>query len=109
MISVVFFLMFVGVNLTFFPLHFAGLHGYPRKYLDYPDIYSIWNIVASYGSIISTFGLFIFLYVLLESFFSYRLVINDYYSNSRPEYSNSLYVNGHSYQSEIYFNSFLLK
>lgn len=108
-ISVVFFLIFVGVNLTFFPLHFAGLHGYPRKYLDYPDIYSIWNIVASYGSIISTFGLFIFLYVLLESFFSYRLVINDYYSNSRPEYSNSLYVNGHSYQSEIYFNSFLLK
>nr|YP_009162001.1 cytochrome c oxidase subunit I [Litoditis aff. marina PmII]AKS28851.1 cytochrome c oxidase subunit I [Litoditis aff. marina PmII] len=109
MMSVVFILMFIGVNLTFFPLHFAGLHGFPRKYLDYPDIYSIWNVMASYGSIISTFGLFMFIYVMLESFFSYRLVLNDYFPNSSPESMLSGYVFGHSYQSEIYFSSTSLK
>nr|ACB06132.1 cytochrome c oxidase subunit I [Caenorhabditis briggsae]ACB06156.1 cytochrome c oxidase subunit I [Caenorhabditis briggsae]ACB06180.1 cytochrome c oxidase subunit I [Caenorhabditis briggsae] len=109
MMSAVFILLFIGVNLTFFPLHFAGLHGFPRKYLDYPDVYSVWNIIASYGSMISTFGLFLFIYVLLESFFSYRLVISDYYSNSSPEYCMSNYVFGHSYQAEIYFSTTSLK
>jgi heme/copper-type cytochrome/quinol oxidase subunit 1 len=109
MITAVFILIFIGVNLTFFPLHFAGLHGFPRKYLDYPDIYSIWNIIASYGSIIRTFGLFLFIYVLLESFFSYRLVLNDYFVNRSPEYRLSGYVFGHSYQREIYFRTSSLK
>nr|BAV82628.1 cytochrome c oxidase subunit I [Angiostrongylus costaricensis] len=106
---VVFILMFVGVNLTFFPLHFAGLHGYPRKYLDYPDIYSVWNVVSSFGSLLSVFALFMFIFLLLESFFSYRLVLMDNYYNSSPEYSYSSYVFGHSYQSEIYFSSSNLK
>lgn len=104
-IRVVFLLLFVGVNLTFFPLHFAGLQGYPRKYIDYPDIYSIWNIISSYGSIISIFGLFRFLYVLLESFFRYRLVIGDNYVNSRPEQSYRNRVFTHSYQREIYYRA----
>ncbi len=104
-IRVVFILIFIGVNLTFFPLHFAGLHGFPRKYLDYPDVYSVWNIISSYGSIIRTFGLFLFIYVLIESFFRYRLVLNDYFVNRRPEYRISGYVFGHRYQSEIYFRS----
>nr|AGI96031.1 cytochrome c oxidase subunit 1 [Ascaridia sp. GHL-2013] len=102
--SVVFLLLFGCVNLTFFPLHFAGLQGYPRKYMDYPDIYSVWNIVSSYGSMISVFGLFSFFYVLLESFFGYRLVLGDGYINSSPEqvYSNAVFT--HSYQSEIYYS-----
>lgn len=98
-----FFLMFLGVNLTFFPLHFAGLHGYPRKYMDYPDVYSVWNVISSFGSLISVFALFMFIFLLLESFFSYRLVLLDNYYNRSPEYSYRSYVFGHSYQSEIYF------
>lgn len=102
LISSVFFLLFLGVNLTFFPLHFAGLHGYPRKYLDYPDVYSVWNIMASFGSMLSTFGLVLFIYTLMESFFGFRLLLLDNFVNSRPEYSLRNYVCGHSYQSEIY-------
>ena len=105
----VFVLMFVGVNLTLFPLHFAGIHGYPRKYLDYPDVYSVWNIMASYGSIISVFALFLFIYVLLESFVGHRIFLFDYYVNSGPEYSLSGYVFGHSYQSEIFYRSIVFK
>ena len=108
-ISVVFILMFIGVNLTFFPLHFAGLHGFPRKYLDYPDVYSVWNIIASYGSIIRVFALFLFIYVLAESFISHRVLLFDYHNNSRPENSIRGYVFGHSYQSEIFYSSTVLK
>lgn len=109
MMSVVFFLIFVGVNLTFFPLHFAGLHGFPRKYADYPDIYSVWNVISSFGSIIRVFALFIFLLVLFESFLSYRIKITDLFYGRSPELSMRGYVYGHSYQGEIYYNSIELK
>jgi hypothetical protein len=65
--------------------------------------------MASYGSMIRTFGLFLFIYVLLESFFSYRLVLNDYFVNRRPENRLRGYVFGHSYQREIYFRTTSLK
>jgi len=63
----------LGVNLTFFPLHFAGLQGLPRKYCDYPDRYFIWNSISSFGSTLRTFSFILFLYLIYESFFSYRL------------------------------------
>lgn len=65
--------------------------------------------MASYGSIIRTFGLFLFIYVLLESFFRYRLVLNDYFYNRRPENRLRGHVFGHRYQSEIYFRISSLK
>ena len=104
LMSAVFILMFVGVNLTFFPLHFAGLHGFPRKYIDYPDAYSIWNVLSSYGSIIRVFALFVFLYTLLESFISFRVLLFDYRINNGPERRLRNYIFGHRYQSEIYFS-----
>ncbi len=63
-----FWLMFVGVNLTFFPMHFLGAAGMPRRIPDYPDAYAGWNMVASIGSYISAVGVLVFLYVIFRTF-----------------------------------------
>ena len=68
-----FWTMFVGVNLAFFPMHFLGLAGMPRRYVDYPDAFSGWNYVASIGSYISAFGVLVFLLCMAEAFMRKRI------------------------------------
>lgn len=63
-----FWIFFVGVNITFFPMHFLGIAGMPRRIPDYPDAYLVFNKIASYGANISLFSGALFLYIILDAF-----------------------------------------
>jgi cytochrome c oxidase subunit 1 len=63
-----FWITFFGVNITFFPMHFLGLAGMPRRIPDYPDIFAFWNSVASFGSYLSLTGLLIFFFMIYKAF-----------------------------------------
>jgi len=63
-----FWVTFVGVNMVFFPQHFLGLAGMPRRVADYPDAFHHWNEVSSWGSYISGFGILIFFYGMVRAF-----------------------------------------
>ena len=72
-----FWTMFFGVNLTFFPMHFLGLAGMPRRIPDYPDAYAGWNMVASVGSLVSAFSALLFLYIIYVTLTEGKRVSNN--------------------------------
>jgi len=67
-----FWTMFVGINVTFFPQHFLGFAGMPRRVVDYTDAYWMWNFISSIGAFIAGVGTLVFLYLLYEAFTAKR-------------------------------------
>lgn len=77
-----FYLFFIGVNIIFFPIHFRGLQGQPRKYISYSLDYIFWQMVRSFGSLMVIFSIVLFIYIVVESLLVFRLVLSDLYSFS---------------------------
>uniref|UniRef100_UPI0021D53B8E cytochrome c oxidase subunit I n=1 Tax=Philophylla fossata TaxID=472890 RepID=UPI0021D53B8E len=92
-----FIIMFIGVNLTFFPQHFLGLAGMPRRYSDYPDAYTTWNVISTIGSSISLLGILFFLYIIWESFILQHQVIYPTQLSSSIEWLQNTPPSEHSY------------
>jgi len=74
-----FWLTFVGVNLTFFPMHFLGLQGMPRRIPDYPDAFAGWNLIASLGSYLSLASVVVFIGIAVYTLTAGRRVGENYW------------------------------
>jgi len=96
-----FVLIFVGVNLTFFPQHFLGLAGMPRRYSDYPDAYTKWNVISRVGSIVSFVALLFFIFLLWEAFTSQRGVITSRHMPTSLEWRDTLPLDFHNQPETI--------
>ena len=80
-----FWILFVGVNITFFPQHFLGLQGMPRRISDYPDAFAGWNMVSSLGSLISVIATLLFLHI------TYRQLTENNITSRNPWLTPSFY------------------
>jgi cytochrome c oxidase subunit I len=77
-----FWVFFTGVNLTFFPMHWLGVAGMPRRVPDYPDVFYIFNKISSWGSYISAVSFVFFFFVVIEAFYTSRVVLGERYPTS---------------------------
>ena len=101
-----FIIIFIGVNLTFFPQHFLGLAGIPRRYSDYPDTYITWNIISTIGSSISLLGIIYFLFIIWESIIIKRHPIFSIQLRSSIEWYQNTPPAEHSYSELPLLNNF---
>nr|AFK26060.1 cytochrome oxidase subunit I [Dendroctonus rhizophagus] len=97
-LKIQFLSMFIGVNLTFFPQHFLGLSGMPRRYSDYPDAYYLWNMISSIGSMISMISIIYFIYILWDAFASKRLNLTSLNTPTSIEWLQHFPPAEHSYE-----------
>jgi len=96
-----FLIIFIGVNLTFFPQHFLGINGIPRRYSDYPDFFAIWNIISSFGSIISFIGVIFFVCILWEAISTKRNLVYAQSTQSNLDWIINFPPSSHTFNQSI--------
>lgn len=96
-LKIQFITIFIGVNITFFPQHFLGLRGIPRRYSDYPDAYTTWNVISSIGSLISLVRIFVFLFIIWDRFVSMRKTLSPISISTSIEWLQKIPPAEHSY------------
>jgi len=104
LLKIQFFIIFSGVNLTFFPQHFLGLSGIPRRYSDYPDSYLFWNLISSIGSIISLIRIILFIYILWEALILNKKIITPHQLNPSIEWLQKFPPSEHRYNETPILN-----
>nr|ATU74753.1 cytochrome c oxidase subunit I [Thoradonta obtusilobata] len=97
LLKIQFFTMFLGVNLTFFPQHFLGLAGMPRRYSDYPDCYTSWNIISSVGSSISSISVIMLIVIMWESMINKNHLLFNSTNSSSSEWLQNYPPSEHSF------------
>ncbi|WP_366657701.1 cytochrome c oxidase subunit I [Fodinicurvata sp. EGI_FJ10296] len=85
-----FYMTFIGVNLLFFPMHFLGLAGMPRRIPDYPDAYAGWNYVSSIGAYISVAAAFLFVGIAIYTLVWGKRVASNYWGEGATSLEWSL-------------------
>ena len=98
-----FFISFIGVNITFFPQHFLGLNGIPRRYSDYPDSFYLWNYTSRLGRILSTFSLFYFTNLIWCSLVEQMTIITGSTLRSNLEGATEVPARDHTYDNALKF------
>nr|AMR97517.1 cytochrome c oxidase subunit 1 [Iberobaenia minuta] len=89
--------MFIGVNMTFFPQHFLGLAGMPRRYSDYPDGYLTWNMISSIGSLITSGSMMMMIIIVWEALMSKRKTMFSILTPTSLEWMQKMPPIEHSY------------
>nr|AAZ86564.1 cytochrome oxidase subunit I [Pteronymia veia linzera] len=97
LLKIQFITMFLGVNITFFPQHFLGLAGMPRRYSDYPDSFMSWNIISSFGSYISLLSMMMIIIIIWESMINQAIILFSLNMPSSIEWYQNLPPSEHSY------------
>jgi len=96
-LKIQFYTMFAGVNITFFPQHFLGLNGMPRRYSDYPDAFTSWNIISYIGRYTSVVAILFFKFIIWEAMSSNRPIVHNFIYSSSIEWIQNTPPSEHSY------------